>query len=249
MASNAKDVFASGAYWREYYSSLGHENREVGAFLAELTRAISPDGGLKMLDAGCGPALLYWAVFVAGRNDLYGFDLKHTNIADNYRQIKSARAGTMDSGLLEAARHALDVFGSTQAPEQLVADKAHQVIDLDVADLSQPWPYAAGKFDLVQSCFAMEALPDWDAFGRAVAEAHLVLKSGGSLVLASSAHSNEWICDGQHIKTLFMAVEDVRWHLADAGFSVKSLRDIQSLDVSCRDQGYNHLLLAHAVKA
>ena len=42
MEGSVVDVFASGAYWREYYTSLGHENREVGEFLAEVTREISP---------------------------------------------------------------------------------------------------------------------------------------------------------------------------------------------------------------
>src|SRR5215475_4809904 len=104
MAGTVEDVFATGAYWREYYTSLGHENREVGEFLAELTRAFSPGGGLKILDAGCGPTVLYWSVFVAGRNTLHGFDLNASNVAQNNRAIEAARAGVVDAGLLEAAR-------------------------------------------------------------------------------------------------------------------------------------------------
>src|SRR5688572_32590685 len=157
MEGSVVDVFASGAYWREYYTSLGHENREVGEFLAEVTRKISPGGGLKILDAGCGPTVLYWAVFAAGRNEIYGFDLAHANIADNHRRIEAARAGVADAGLLEAARHALGLFGGSETPEERVADKARQVVGLKVADLAKPWPYRAGRFDLVQSCFALEA--------------------------------------------------------------------------------------------
>ena len=47
MDGPVEDVFATGAYWSEYYTSLGHENREVGEFLAQLTRALSPTGGLR----------------------------------------------------------------------------------------------------------------------------------------------------------------------------------------------------------
>ncbi|HET6161797.1 MAG TPA: methyltransferase domain-containing protein [Dongiaceae bacterium] len=249
MQGNVEDVFESGAYWREYYASLGHENREVGEFLAEVTRKLSPGGGLRILDAGCGPTVLYWGVFVSGRNELYGFDLSHANVADNHRRIETARAGIVDAGLIEAARHALGLFGSTQTAEELVADKARQVMGLKVADLSKPWPYAAEKFDLVQSCFALETLPDWDAFDRALAEARLVLKPGGTLALANTAHGKVWICDDRHFETLFVTAEEMRWRIADAGFALIELRDIESADVSWRDQGYGRLLLTHAVKA
>ena len=99
------------------------------------------------------------------------------------------------------------------------------------------------------SCFALEALADWDAFDRALAEAHLVMRSGGALVMANTAHGNGWTCDSQHIPTLFVTAEDLRWRLADAGFALETLRDIQSSDVDWRDQGYSRLLLSHAVKA
>ena len=248
MEGSVVDVFASGAYWREYYTSLGHENREVGEFLAEVTREISAGGGLKILDAGCGPTLLYWSVFAAGRNELYGFDLSHANIADTHRRIAAARDGIVDAGLLEAARHALSLFGGSETAEERVADKARQVVGIKVADLSKPWPYAAEKFDLVQSIFAMEALDDWEAFHRALAEARLVLRPGGALVMANTAHGNEWTCEGQHIRTLFVTAEELRWRLADAGFALETLRDIQSSDVNWRDQGYSRVLLTRAVK-
>jgi hypothetical protein len=119
----------------------------------------------------------------------------------------------------------------------------------ELADLSNPWPYAAGKFDLVQSCFAMEALPDWDAFHRALVEAHLALRAGGVLAMANTAHGNSWTCDNQQIRTLFVTTEDLRWHLADAGFTLERLREIQSSDVSWREQGYNRVILSQAVKS
>ena len=138
MEGSVEDVFASGAYWREYYTSLGHENREVGEFVAEVTRKISPGGGLKILDAGCGPTLLYWGVFAAGRNELYGFDLAHANIVDTHRRIEAARAGIVDPGLIEAARHAMTLFGGTETAAERVADKARQVVGVKVADPMRP---------------------------------------------------------------------------------------------------------------
>jgi hypothetical protein len=77
----------------------------------------------------------------------------------------------------------------------------------------------------------------------------LVLRPGGALVMANTAHGNGWTCDSQHIRTLFVTAEDLRWHLADAGFALETLRDIQSSDVSWRDQGYSRVLVSQAVKA
>jgi ubiquinone/menaquinone biosynthesis C-methylase UbiE len=141
------------------------------------------------------------------------------------------------------------LFGGSETAQERVADKARQVVGIKVADLAKPWPYAAEKFDLVQSCFAMEALENWDAFHRALAEAHLVLRPGGVLIMANTAHGNDWTCEGQHIRTLFVTADDLRWQLADAGFALKVLREIQSSDVSWRDQGYSRVLLTQAVKA
>lgn len=249
MEGSVVDVFASGAYWREYYTSLGHENREVGEFLAEVTRKISPGGGLKILDAGCGPTLLYWGVFAAGHNELYGFDLAHENIVDSHRRIEAARSGIVDAGLIEAARHALTLFGGTETAAERVAEKARQVVGIKVADLSKSWPYAAEKFDLVQSCFAMEALADWDTFHHALVEVHRALRVGGVLVMANTAHGDSWSCDNQRIRTLFVTAEDLRRQLAYAGFTLRRLREIQSSDVSWRDQGYNRVILSEAVKS
>lgn len=246
MEGTVEDVFATGAYLREYYTSLGHENREVGEFLAELTRGVSPHGGLRILDAGCGPTVLYWSVFASGRNALYGFDLMASNIAQNHRCIEAARAGIVDAGLMEAARHAIDLFGLTQSPDELVAEKARDVVGLKVANLATSWPYADGKFDLVQSCFALEQLPDWASFRAALLEARRVLRPDGHLAIVNTAYGAGWVCDGQHFETLYVTDEQLRRKMADAGFALESLREIVSDDPEWREQGYGRVLLAHA---
>ena len=249
MEGAVEDVFATGAYWREYYSSLGHENREVGEFLADLTRELSPVGGLQILDAGCGPTVLYWSVFAPGHNSLYGFDLNASNIAQNHRCIEAARAGIVDAGLIEAARHALGLFALTQSPEELLAEKARDVAGLKVANLAVTWPYADRKFDLVQSCFALEQLPNWGSFLAALLEARRVLRPGGRLAIVNTAYGKGWLCHGQLFETLYVTAEQLRRTIADAGFELEDLREIVSSDASWRDQGYGRMLLSRARKA
>jgi ubiquinone/menaquinone biosynthesis C-methylase UbiE len=248
MDGTVEDVYATGAYWREYYTSLGHENREVGEFLAELTRDLSPRGGLRILDAGCGPTVLYWSVFAAGRNSVDGFDLNPSNIADNHRRIDAVRAGIVDPGLIEAAQHAIGLFGLAQSPEELVEDKSRQVVGLKAADLAKTWPYADEKFDLVQSCFALEQLPDWTSYHTALLEARRVLQPGGRLATVNTAYGTGWLCDKQQFETLYVTADQVRSAIAETGFALEEMREIVSSDPDWRDQGYGRVLLMHARK-
>jgi ubiquinone/menaquinone biosynthesis C-methylase UbiE len=247
VPSDRQDVFATGAYWREYYASLGHENREVGEFLLEAARSLST-AGLKILDAGCGPTILYWTVFVPGDNEVHGFDINPSNIESNRRRTDEVRRGVFDAGLIEAARHAVRAMSATTTPERHLADKAQQVAGLSMADLSQPWPYESEHFDLVQSCFALEALPNWTSFDAALGEARRVLRSGGCLAVANGSQGTDWICDNQLIPTLFVTPEDMRKRIERSGLRVKSMREVESADTSWRTQGYSKVLLTSATK-
>jgi SAM-dependent methyltransferase len=242
------DVFASGAYWREYYSSLGHENRVAGEFLLE-TAPLAGGGGLKILDAGCGPTILYWAVFVPGVNEIHGFDLSPANIRAVACWIEQGSRGHFDDAHLEAASHALARQSSPLTPQQHLQDKARQIRSLGVADLSLPWPYEAGQFDFVQSCFAFECLPDWRSFDAALEEAHRVLRAGGRLALVNVAHGSAWNCGGQSLPLLSVTANGMREKLVAVGFHVDVLRDLESTDLEWREQGYSNLLLTSATKA
>lgn len=242
-----EDVFASGAYWREYYSSLGHENREIGEFLLEAASSLST-ARLKILDAGCGPTLLYWAVFVPGDNEIHGFDINPSNVQGNQRRIDDVQRGLFDAGLVEAARHAIRAMSATTTPQHYLADKARQVATLSVADLSRRWPYESEQFDLVQSCFALEALPDWTSFDAALGEARRVLRPGGCLALVTGSQGTGWICDNHLIPTLFVTPEDMRQRFERSGLRVRSMREVESADTDWRMQGYGKVLFTSATK-
>ena len=245
---DSQDVFASGAYWREYYSSLGHENREVGEFLLDSARSLSTTGGLKILDAGCGPTILYWGAFLPGDNDVHGFDISPTNIRASRRCIEAAGRGEFDMGLVEAAGHALRVMGLNATPEHHLGEKARQVSALNVGDLRQRWSYASAQFDLVQSCFAFENLPDWDSFDVALSETCRVIRPGGCLALVNSANGASWICDNRRFPTLFVTAGVLAEKIQRVGLRIRSMREVESTDTDWRTQGYNQLLLTCAVK-
>lgn len=242
------DVFASGAYWREYYSSLGHENRVAGEFLLEAAKPLVGQRGLRILDAGCGPTVLYWAVFVPGDNEIQGFDLNPCNIRAVESRIERANRGHFDDAHLEAAAHALGRQFSPLSPQRHLLDKAKQVRSVIVADLGERWPYEAEQFDFVQTCFAFECLPDWRSFDAALAEAYRVLQPGGRVALVNVAHGTAWNCDGQRLPLLSVTAEGMQTKLTALDFRIEILREIQSTDPDWREQGYSSLLLTCATK-
>jgi SAM-dependent methyltransferase len=242
------DVFASGAYWREYYSSLGHENRVAGEFLLEAATSLAGEGNLSILDAGCGPTVLYWAVFVPGANKIHAFDLNGSNIRAVEYWIERATHGHFDEAHLEAASHALALRPAKVTPQQHLQDKACQVRSLRVADLSLRWPYEANQFDFVQSCFAFECLPTWRSFGAALAEARRVLRPGGRLAFVNVAHGVAWNCGGQRLPLLSVTADRMREKLEALDFRIDVIRDVESTDANWREQGYGNLLLTCATK-
>jgi SAM-dependent methyltransferase len=242
------DVFASGAYWREYYSSLGHENRVAGEFLFDAVKPIAGGRRLRILDAGCGPTVLYWAAFLPGDNEIWGFDLNPSNIRVVDSWIERANRGQFDDAHLEAASHALSRQSSSLTPHEHLLAKAQQVRSVVVADLARQWPYETAEFDFVQSCFAFECLPDWRSFDTALAEACRVLRPAGRLALVNVAHGTAWNCDGQRLPLLSVTADAMREKLTALNLRVELLSDIESTDSDWREQGYGNLLLTCASK-
>jgi len=244
-----EDVFASGAYWREYYAELGHENAAAGEFLREIAEPLAKGRRLKVLDAGCGPTALYWTLFVPGDNQVAGFDLIPANIASARQQIERARNGDTDAPLRLAAQHAIRIFQIKEPVVDHIRKKAEQIEALTVADLSEPWPYGDNQFDFVQSCFALECLPSWEAFDFALGQACRVLSPGGRMALVNVSGTDEWHCNGMGFPTLNLTLKGMKDRIARAGLRLLQIRELESKDVSVRDQGYSSIILTSAEKS
>jgi ubiquinone/menaquinone biosynthesis C-methylase UbiE len=72
-------------------------------------------------------------------------------------------------------------FDSSPAMLELARQRLGEDADLQVADLSQPLPYADGEFDDVVVSLVLHYLKDWSA---PLAELRRVLKPGGRLLLS-----------------------------------------------------------------
>jgi ubiquinone/menaquinone biosynthesis C-methylase UbiE len=122
------------------------------------------------------------------------------------------------------------------------------VATLSVADLGRRWPYQSEQFDLVQSCFALEALDDWTLLESALREAWRVLRPGGCLALVNGSQGTDWICDNQRIPTLFVTPENMSKRLERSRLRVRSMSEVESTDTDWRTQGYSKVLLTSAIK-
>ncbi|WP_439815110.1 methyltransferase domain-containing protein [Zavarzinia sp. CC-PAN008] len=242
------DVFASGAYWAEYYSSLGHENREAARFLHASTRIPVGQGGApRVLDAGCGPTLLYWGVFYPDDARLSGFDLNPSGVAFTQRCVADAKAGRFDPGILDAAGFATALDGRGETAQARMAATAARVERVDLGDLTRTWPAATASTEFVTSCFAFECINSWEGFRKACAEAARVLVPGGRFVLVMTG-GIQWVCDGQTFPTLFATERRVREALLAAPFKLEALQNVESQDVAVREQGYDSMLLIRALR-
>jgi SAM-dependent methyltransferase len=244
-----EDVFASGAYWREYYAEPGHENAAAGEFLCEIAASLARVRSLRVLDAGCGPTALYWSLFVPGDNQVEGFDLHPANIASALQQLEQAKRGETDSALRLAAQHALRLLRQSEPPADHIRKKAGQIRSLTVGDLTKPWPCGSDQYDFVQSCFAFECLPSWEGFEFALGEACRVLRPGGRLALVNVSQANQWHCNGMEFPTLNLTLDGMKQRIEKTGLRMLKSRELESTDISVRDQGYGSIILTAAEKS
>ncbi|KGJ72208.1 methyltransferase [Cryobacterium roopkundense] len=100
----------------------------------------------------------------------------------NGRRVLDAGCG---SGPLSAALSAkgaiMTGFDASPAMLELARQRLGSTVDLSVADLSQPLPFADDSFDDVVSSLVFHYLEDWSA---PLAELRRVLKPGGRLILS-----------------------------------------------------------------
>jgi hypothetical protein len=84
---------------------------------------------------------------------------------------------------------------------------------------------------------------------RLAGPAAKTLRPGGRLALVSVARADEWHCDGMGFPTLNLTRDGMKDRIAGAGLQLLEIREIESKDVSVRDQGYGSFILTAAEKS
>jgi len=107
MQIQSKISFDINEYMSEYYSSLGQENGDAGSFLLSVNKRLPKRRNIRMLDAGCGPTLLYWLVFSPNVKECYGFDIQVDAVNFVEKQIADVAKDRFCPALIEAAQKAI----------------------------------------------------------------------------------------------------------------------------------------------
>ncbi len=233
-------------YLREYYDELSQENLEIGLFLKEAvadTRARFPS--LSILDAGCGPTLLYWIPFLWPFHEYHGLDYREDNIAFVADQVARGKAGDLPAYLLPVGSHTASWSGE-EGPEGLYRRVCERVKTLTSHDLQVAWPYPDGSFHVIVSLFALECVKRQEDMAQAIAEAKRLLVSGGRFICVCLADTERWKVGPTMLRCLRVSSDDMRAFLKDAGFSNIEVQVHPAITARERGQGYEDMIFAYA---
>jgi SAM-dependent methyltransferase len=235
----ASEVNYLDHYMDEFYSSLTAENEEIGTFLYE-----SGHSG-RLLDVACGPSALYWAMFHPNVTEIHGIDAREDSIMYLRNIIDAAARGSIGDQYAEIARWhgASEVDASAKA-----ASFAERFTTAQTHDIRLSWPYEAGQFEGVVSCFGVDHVETREEFLQVLKEAHRVLVQGGRLTLATLCETSSWICGGNLCACLYTTRESLAQDLSSVGFQVEFLEERSATTALEQGQGYEKMLFCRAVK-
>jgi SAM-dependent methyltransferase len=230
------------SYLAEYYDELSDENLLVGELLAGATQP-PEERPARALDVGCGPTLLYWALFVDGYDEHHGFDADEDNVAFLRDEIAAGAGGRVPARYRPVCDH-LDARGP--AREDRFGALCRRVRRIERGDAAERWPYADGFVDLVTMVFSLEVLPTIEAARRALGEARRVLAPGGRMVVAAIGETTTWRVGDYVGRCLHFTEESLAALLSEAGFGRVTVQKHAASTAIERDQGYAWVLFAAA---
>jgi SAM-dependent methyltransferase len=231
------------AYLAEYYGDLSDENLVIGRFLAG---SVPPADKrpTRALDVGCGPTLLYWALFFDGYDEYHGLEAGEDNVAFLRAEVRGGASGRMHERYRPICEH----LGGARAPahQERFSSLCRRVRSVERGDAAERWPYADGWMDLVTMVFSLEVLPTREAMLRALGEARRVLAPGGRIVVAALGETTTWRV-GDYVGSCLRLTEgSLAASLGAAGFDQASVQKRAASTAIERDQGYAWMLFATA---
>jgi SAM-dependent methyltransferase len=160
-------------YMREEYSSIDSEIRLVGRLLFDNAKG-------KVLDFGCGPSLLYWAMFMQKATSIDGFDIVPENIGYLKALISRKRKPQIYGRLASYVQTEL-LRGKE---EGLVEECFAKVKGLKVGNILRPAPFE-GRYDTVTEIGCIGCVDTEAELLRAAGNMHTCLRKGGTAVFVN----------------------------------------------------------------
>ena len=247
MTKTKKGLSNVEAYLAEYYGSLTDENLTIGRFLADAARPREgAERPLRALDMGCGPTLLYWALFFDGYDEYHGVDAGEDNVACLRADIALGRSSRMHPRYRPVCQHLDGLASGGKRPRfRALCERVRSVV---LGDAGGTWAFPDGSMDLVTMVFSLEVLPSADHVRRALGEARRVLSPGGRLVLATLCETTSWRSGDYVGRCLRFTRESLEADLSASGLGEVSVeRRAATTAIAC-NQGYQWMLFATATR-
>jgi S-adenosylmethionine/arginine decarboxylase-like enzyme/SAM-dependent methyltransferase len=244
----AREVDYLSTYMDEYYGFLNEENIMIGTFLQRSTREAAQEngGGVRLLDVGCGPSLFYWAAFQPDVSEFHGMDAREENVAYVRQVVARTAAGDIEPRYEHIAEHLAP--GENGRARQRLREQASRVVSILPHDLTKPWPYSDGSFEVVQSCFGVDHVETQEEMTFALSEAWRVLRPGGRLTLVTLGETSRWVCGGVTCACLYTTSVALQSDLERVGLRVISLDERPAVVAAAQKQGYEKMIFCRAVR-
>jgi len=158
-------------YMKDEYGSPNHENIFVGNFLFHHTYG-------KVLDFGCGPSMLFWAMFMQKVSYIDGFDILPENIA----YLKEILAGNRKATAYNQIANYIQAHLLKQKATGLIEQCIGKIGRLEVADMLKPLHFPKNSYDCVTEIGCIGCVNTNDELIVAVKNMYACLKIGGRAI-------------------------------------------------------------------
>lgn len=240
--------FDAGHYLRQYYQQIDFENKHLLAFFADMAQKLSVKEA-RLLDYGCGPVIYPLVSLAPHCKEIHMADYLSVNLEQIRLWLENA-PDAFDWRIFFA--EALRREGITANPallrerEQAVRQKITHLFESDIRH--DPFLHSSNldKYDLVLSCFCLEAVAqsvdEWRIyFARLVS----VLQPGGDLIFVSLVESNAYDVGDKKFSTLSLPSATLYDELLRLGFRQESI-EIRLVNAENTDNSYQGFMLCSA---
>lgn len=231
-------------YLSEYYKGLSKENIMIGKLLF---RETSRHG--RLLDVGCGPSLLYWALFMRNvhridAGDILPANIKHINHLLKEKIIEKESVQIVEFIYSKILKKKID----NNQIKQEILKTYNKIGSLKKSDITKTLGFNQNSYDYVSAIFCVDCLRDYDELYTAVKNMRNCLKKGGKIILVTLGGTTTWVVQHRVIRALRITKDILEHILFFLGFKNIRIERHSALVAKELREGYENILFTTAIR-